>query len=90
MRWDQSNNFPGTCQKRQKKDGEREKTEYYDLGRGGWIEWMKDSDPLSLDDDCKSFFLEYRRVALHEMCEGTEIFLIQKRDSDFRGAFNTQ
>ena len=39
---------------------------------------------LSLDSDCKSFFLEYRGVAVHEMCEGTEIFLVQKRNSDFR------
>ena len=45
---------------------------------------MKDGDQLFLDDSCQSFFLEYRGVALHEMCEGTEIFLIQKRDCDFR------
>jgi hypothetical protein len=42
-------------------------------GRIRWIEWI---NQLSLDNDCKSFFLEYRGVAVHEMCEGTEIFLI--------------
>ena len=44
---------------------------------------LKDRDGLSLNNDCEGFLLEYRWVAVHEMCESTEIFLIQKRDSDF-------
>ena len=57
----------------------RERTALRDTGRIIGIEQI---NQLSLDNDCKSFFLEYRGVAVHEVCEGTEIFLIQKRDSD--------